>query len=190
MKIGYARVSSEGQSLDVQLAALAEAGCEKVYQEKRSGASKNGRAELALAIDHLRAGDVLIVTKLDRLARSVFDLLEILEAVTTRGAGFNCLQQDGLDTTTPTGKLVLTMLGAIAEFERALIRERQREGIEAAKAKGAYTGRRKEIDRGRVLELWRLGKGATVIGKEMKIGRTSIYRILDEEGVAVRPETT
>lgn len=189
MKIGYARVSSEGQSLDVQLAALAEAGCEKIFEEKASGASTNGREQLELALQFIREGDVLVVTRLDRLARSTADLLEIVERITAAGGGFTCLHQAGIDTTTPTGKLMLTVLGAIAEFERSLIKERQAEGIAKAKERGVYGGRKPEVDRGRVLELWRLGQGATEICRTIKqesgrkIGRTTVYRILDEAGV-------
>src|SRR5687767_6345034 len=122
MLIGYARVSSTGQSLDVQTDALTAAGCEKIYAEKKSGRSAADRTELARALDQLRHGDTFVVTRLDRLARSVADLHRLIEQIATAGAAFRCLQQGGVDTATSTGKLMLAILGAVAEFENDIRR--------------------------------------------------------------------
>src|SRR6185436_19413027 len=171
MQIGYARVSSIGQSLDLQIEALVAAGCKKVYSEKRSGRTAADRAELARALDQLRPGDTLTVTRLDRLARSVGDLHRIMEQITATGAAFRCLQQGGVDTATSTGKLMLAILGAVAEFENDIRRERQRDGIEKAKERGAYKGRPATIDRHRIEQLAASGEGATLIAKNLGISR-------------------
>lgn len=145
MKIGYARVSSAGQSLELQVEALTAAGCTKVYQEKESGKSTDKRVQLAMALEHLREGDELVVTRLDRLARSVVDLYQIVSQIRDAGASFSCLQQGAIDTATPSGKMMLGLLGVVAEFEREIILERQREGIARAVAAGHYSqvGRRR-----------------------------------------------
>ena len=135
MIIGYARVSTEGQTLEAQQAALAGAGAEKVFAEKVSGAV-TGRKALAKAIASLGAGDVLLVTRLDRLARSTRDLLNVLDAVGRAGTGFRSLADAWADTTTPHGRLMLTVLGGLAEFERELIKARTGEGRESALKRG------------------------------------------------------
>src|SRR3974390_79410 len=137
---GYARVSTDGQTLAAQDAALHAAGCAKVYAEKASGA-KTDRAELRKVISRLGEGDGLMVTRLDRLARSPRDLLNSLDEITKRGAGFKSLADSWADTTTPHGRLMLTVLGGLAEFERELIRARTGEGRERAKARGVRFGR-------------------------------------------------
>src|SRR6516162_8332254 len=137
---GYARVSTNGQDLDSQEAELLAAGCAQVFKEKASGA-KTDRAELAKAIRRLDAGDVLVVTRLDRLARSTRDLLNILDAIGKAGAGFKSLKDTWADTTTPHGRLMLTVLGGLAEFERELIRARTDDGRKRAKARGVKFGR-------------------------------------------------
>src|SRR5256885_6166853 len=129
---GYARVSTNGQDLAAQVAELMAAGAAKVFKEKVSGA-KTDRAELAKLIRRLEPGDVLVVTRLDRLARSTRDLLNVIDAVSTRGAGFKSLKDTWADTTTPHGRLMLTVLGGLAEFERELIRARTGEGRKRAK---------------------------------------------------------
>ncbi len=141
MIYGYARVSSADQTLDVQRDALLQAGCEMIREEKRSGASQEGRDEMKLLLEFIRPGDVLTVTKIDRLARSVRDLMEIHDKVVAKGASLRILNM-GLDTQTPTGKLMLGVLGSVAEFERDMILERQREGIAKAKANGRLHRRR------------------------------------------------
>jgi len=137
---GYARVSTNGQSLDQQEAELSAAGCSKVFKEKVSGA-KTDRAELAKLLHKIESDDVLIVTRLDRLARSTRDLLNVIAALTERGAGFKSLKDTWADTTSPHGRLMLTVLGGLAEFERELIRARTGEGRKRAKASGVKFGR-------------------------------------------------
>ncbi len=178
MLIGYARVSSAGQSLELQTEALKAAGCEKIYAEKKSGKSASDRPQLARALDQVREGDTLIVTRLDRLARSVADLHTIVERLTSEGVSFRCLQQGGVDTNTSTGKLMLAILGAVAEFENDIRRDRQRDGIEKAKAAGVYKGRQRAIDPDRVRSLKAGGMGAAAIAKELGIARASVYRAL------------
>jgi DNA invertase Pin-like site-specific DNA recombinase len=144
MIVGYAPVSTDGQTPDAQHAALREAGCEKVYAEKVSGA-KTDRAALARAIAACGPGDTLIVTKLDRLARSTRDLLNTLDAIGEAGAGFKSLADAWADTTTPHGRLMLTVLGGLAEFERHLIRARTDEGRKRAQARGVKFGRKLKL---------------------------------------------
>jgi DNA invertase Pin-like site-specific DNA recombinase len=144
MKYGYARVSTDGQSVDAQVKQLRAAGAEKVFRETASGA-RSDRAQLRRAIDAIDKGDVLMVTRLDRLARSTRDLLNTLAAITGKGAGFRSLNDTWADTTTAHGRLMLTVLGGLAEFERELIRARTGEGRERAKAKGVKMGRKPKL---------------------------------------------
>jgi DNA invertase Pin-like site-specific DNA recombinase len=139
-KLGYARVSTNGQDLAGQIAELEAAGCAKIYREKASGA-KTDRPELAKLLRALGPGDVVIISRLDRLARSTRDLLNVLDAVAKAGAGFRSLKDTWADTTTPHGRLMLTVLGGLAEFERELIRARTGEGRSRAKARGVKFGR-------------------------------------------------
>lgn len=178
MLVGYGRVSSSGQSLDIQHQALIEAGCEKVFSEQVSGRSTIGRDQLNDALDFVREGDTLVVTRLDRLARSVGDLHRIIERLTQKGASFRCLAQAGVDTDTSTGRLMLAVLGAVAMFENDIRRERQMEGVMKAKLAGKYRGRPASIDPTRVRELRDTGMGAAQIAKAMNIGRASVYRAL------------
>lgn len=178
LKVGYGRVSSVGQSLVIQNEALAEAGCEKVFAEKMSGRSAKDRIELQNAIDFVRDGDTLIVTRLDRLARSVGDLHTIIEKLADKGVGFRCLNQSGVDTDSSTGKLMIGILGAVAAFENDIRKERQLEGIEKAKAAGKYKGRPATIDPAKVKALHEQGLGASAIARELSIGRASVYRAL------------
>jgi DNA invertase Pin-like site-specific DNA recombinase len=178
MLIGYARVSSVGQSLEVQIEALTGAGCEKIYSEKRSGRTARDRPELARALNQLRPGDEIVVTRLDRLARSVGDLHRLVDQINTTGAGFRCLQQGGVDTTSSTGKLMLAILGAVAEFENDIRRERQRDGIDKAKERGVYRGRPASIDAETVARLSASGIGATAIARQIGMSRASVYRLL------------
>lgn len=178
MLIGYARVSSVGQSLEVQLDALRAVGCDKVFQEKKSGTSADGRQALADAIDFVREGDTLVITRLDRLARSSVDLHNIVARLNAKGVKFRCLQQAGIDTDSGMGKLVLAILGAVAEFETDIRKERQKEGIEKAKAKGVYKGRKPSVDSDAVQSLKQEGIGPSEIAKRLGIGRASVYRAL------------
>jgi DNA invertase Pin-like site-specific DNA recombinase len=178
MLVGYARVSSTGQSLEVQLDALSSAGCEKVFAEKKSGRAKSDRAQLLECLDFVREGDTLVVTRLDRLARSVGDLFEIIDRLNAKGVTFRCLQQSGVDTDTSSGRLMLAVLGAVAAFEADIRRERQMEGIARAKAAGVYKGRKPSVDVARVRDMKANGLGAGAIARELGIGRASVYRAL------------
>lgn len=183
MIVGYARVSSSGQNLDVQHEQLAAAGCEKIFAEKRSGRTTEGRDALVDAIDFVRDGDVLAITRLDRLARSVIDLHQIVVRLAQKGCGLRVLQQSSIDTTTSAGKLTLSILGAVAEFEADIRKERQRDGIERAKANGVYRGRQSSIDVERLRALKAAGMKPADIARDMGIGRASVYRLLQEPSV-------
>ncbi|MDD8023131.1 MAG: recombinase family protein [Paracoccaceae bacterium] len=182
MLIGYARTSTLDQKagLDAQRRDLTDVGCERIFEEQVSSVDVVKREALAEALVFARQGDTLIVTKLDRLARSVAHLVEILGQLETKGVALRILAM-GIDTSTPTGKLMLTILGGVAEFEREIMLERQREGIAKAKAAGKYKGRaptaRAKADE--VLRLHGEGVGGTEIAKCLGIGRASVYRILD-----------
>jgi DNA invertase Pin-like site-specific DNA recombinase len=180
MIVGYARVSSSGQNLEVQNDQLAAAGCDKIFAEKRSGRTTDGRDALADAIDFVREGDVLALTRLDRLARSVIDLHHIVIRLEGKGCGLRVLQQSGIDTTTSTGKLTLSIVGAVAEFEADIRKERQRDGIDRAKANGVYRGRKPSIDADRIGLLMAAGMTPAAIAREMGVGRASIYRLMDK----------
>ncbi|HHQ4563506.1 TPA: recombinase family protein [Aeromonas veronii] len=174
--VGYARVSTVGQSLDTQLQALAE--CSTIFQEKVSGA-RDDRPQLALLLNSVRKGDVVLVTKLDRLARNTRHLLEISEYLQSKQVALRILNL-GINTSTPTGKLMLTMIGAIATFERELMLERQAEGIELAKQRGVYKGRKPTaMARGEeVLALADRGIAKTEIARQTGISLSSVQRIL------------
>lgn len=178
--IGYARVSTTDQDLSVQLAALRAAGCDVVRSEKVSGASTNGRAELATILDFIRAGDVLMVTRIDRLARSIADLQDIVRTLKAKGASLKATEQP-IDTSTAAGKAFLDMLGVFAEFETNLRRERQMEGIAKAKAAGVYEGKGRPatIPADKVRELAAAGVGPSAIAKQLGISRMSVHRALN-----------
>lgn len=176
MLVGYARVSTVDQMLDVQLDQLSNAGCEKVFSERLSGTTAK-RPELQACLEFMREGDVLVVCRLDRFARSSSDLHRMIASLVERGIGFRCLQQSGIDTTTPQGKLMLAVLGGVAEFENDIRRERQREGIAKAKAKGAYKGGKARIDPARVREAMARGEKPADIARALGINRASVYRL-------------
>ncbi len=175
--IGYARVSTTDQDLSIQEAALRAAGCKVIRAEKRSCATTERREALRTVLDFLHAGDVLMVTRIDRLARSMGDLQDIVRAVRARGAVLNATEQP-IDTGTAAGKCFLDMLGVFAEFETNLRRERQLEEIAKAKAAGVYKGRPISIDAARVRELKAQGMRPVDIAKALKIWRASVYRVL------------
>lgn len=179
MLVGYARVSDSGQHLTVQTEALEAAGCEKIFSEKKSGRRAGDRQALNDAVEFVRGGDTLIVTRLDRFARSTQDLHNLLARLDQKGVGFRCLAQSGVDTTTSTGKLTLAILGAVAAFEVDLRAERQAEGIAKAKAAGKYRGRSPSIDYAKVTRLHGQGNSPTEIAALLGIGRTSVYRALN-----------
>ena len=178
MKIGYARVSSTDQDLSIQIETLEKYGCEKIFQEKVSGTSTQGRDELNTLLEFMREGDELVITRIDRLARSVRDLQNIVYDLNKRGINISATEQP-VDTKTSIGKCFLDMLGLFAEFETNLRKERQMEGIEKAKEKGVYKGRKPSIDASAVKELKEKGMGASAIAKELGIGRASVYRALE-----------
>ncbi len=182
MLYGYARASTVDQDHSIQEAALKAAGCEVIRSEKVSGTSTQGRLELATLLEFIREGDALVVTRLDRLARSLDDLVDIMRTLKAKGATLRATEQQ-IDTSTAAGKAFLGMLGVFAEFETNLRKERQLEGIAKAKAKGVYTGRKPSIEATEVRALKAQGLGATEIAKKLSIGRASVYRILGE-GVA------
>jgi len=181
MEIGYARTSTTEQDAgyEAQIEALGATGIDRIFKEQVSSVAK--RPELCAALDYLRDGDALVVTKLDRLARSVRHLGEIIEAVEAKGAGLRILDLN-LDTRTATGKLILNVMGSVAQFEREMMLERQREGIAKARREGKYKGRqptsREKCDE--VLRLVREGVPKAVIARRLEIGRTTVHRIIDD----------
>jgi DNA invertase Pin-like site-specific DNA recombinase len=176
-KYGYARVSSVGQDLSLQVEALEQYGCDTIRKEKISGTSIKGRDELNILLEFLRQGDQLVVTRIDRLARSIRDLQNIVHTLKEKGVVLKATEQP-VDTSTSAGKAFLDMLGVFAEFETNLRRERQMEGIRSAKERGVYKGRKISINREKVNELRSQGMGATSIARELGIGRASVYRCL------------
>ena len=177
MRYGYARVSTIDQDLSIQNAALTAAGCELVRAEKVSGTSRAGRDELELLMQFMREGDELVVTRIDRLARSIGDLQDIVRALKAKGVALRAIEQP-IDTSTAAGKCFLDMLGVFAEFETNLRKERQLEGIAKAKAAGVYKGRKPSIPVDEVKALRAAGRGATEIAEELGISRKSVYRAL------------
>lgn len=177
-RIGYARVSTTDQDLDIQVAKLKAEGCEVVRSEKVSGASRAGRDQLATIIDFLRPGDELVVTRLDRLGRDTRDVLNLIHECEQRGA-FVTVLDPHVSTRGEMGHVVLTVLGMVAQMERRFIKERQREGIERAKADGVYRGGRQRIDRSRIKALNATGMGATAIAKAVGCSRMQVYRVLN-----------
>jgi DNA invertase Pin-like site-specific DNA recombinase len=175
--IGCARVSTTDQDLSIQEGALRAAGCDVIRAEKQSGTSTQGGAELRTVLDFIGKGDVLLVTRIDRLARSIGDLQDIVRTLKTKGASLRATEQP-IDTSTAAGKCFLDMLGVFAEFETNLRRERQLEGIAKAKAAGVYKGRPALIDAKEVRKLKAEGMGPSEIAKALKIGRASVYRVL------------
>ncbi len=173
---GYARVSTNDQDLTIQEAALRSAGCEVIRSEKQSGTSRDGRPELATILEFVRAGDTVVVTRVDRLARSIGDLQDIVRALRAKGVALKATEQP-IDTGTAAGKAFLDMLGVFAEFETNLRRKRQLEGITAAKARGVYKGRPPSIEAGKIADLEAEGLGASAIAKKLGIGRASVYRV-------------
>ena len=175
---GYARVSTLDQDLTIQEETLRAAGCHVVRAEKRSGTRREGRTELRLLLDFLHPGDTLVVTRIDRLARSVKDLQDIVHELKAKGVALKATEQP-IDTGTAAGKAFLDMLGVFAEFETNLRRERQLEGIRAAKARGVYKGRKPSIDPAEVRRLREAeGLGPSAIARRLGIGRASVYRVL------------
>ncbi len=179
MKIGYARVSTIEQNLDLQLQALKKAGCQKIYREKVSGATRQ-RPEFQRMLDQIRVGDVIVVWKLDRLARSTRDLLETIETIQEAGAKFQSISEPWADTTTHAGKMIMTVFAGIAEFERDLIRERTGAGRDAAKKRGVQFGRPRKLNPEQMQLVRRLldeGKSVRDLAKTFDVHIATIYRL-------------
>lgn len=176
---GYARVSSTDQDLSIQETALRAAGCDPIRSEKRSGTTTENRTELRTLIDFARRGDTIVVTRIDRLARSIADLAGIVRELETKGVALRATEQP-IDTGTAAGKAFLGMLGVFAEFETNIRRERQLEGIAKAKAEGVYKGRPVSIDAAAVKALAGEGVGGSEIARRLGIGRASVYRLLND----------
>jgi DNA invertase Pin-like site-specific DNA recombinase len=180
MLLGYARVSTDDQNLDLQRTALTEAGCGRIYEEKLSGASRN-RPELVRLLDHLRRSDVVVVHRLDRLARSTRDLLDIAELIKEAEAGLRSLGEPWADTTSPAGRMVLTVFAGIAEFERALLQQRTGAGRAAARARGVRFGRRPKLTAEQVVVARRLideGTAVSEMARILKVHAATLYRAL------------
>ena len=181
MLVGYARVSTEDQDLTLQRAALTGAGCKRVYEEKVSGA-KRARPELTRMLDQLRAGDVVVVSRLDRLARSTRDLLDIAEQLKQAEAGLRSLHEPWADTTSPAGRMVLTVFAGIAEFERELIHERTGAGRVSAKARGVRFGRPPKLAADQIALARRLiaeGTSVPEASRILKVHHATLYRALE-----------
>jgi DNA invertase Pin-like site-specific DNA recombinase len=179
MNIGYARVSTTDQSLDLQLTALEQAGCRRIFREKVSGA-KRQRPELQRLLDQLRPDDTVTVWRLDRLARSTRELLEIMEIICAAGASFRSLSEPWADTTNPAGKMIMTVFAGIAEFERALIRERTEAGRRAAHARGVRFGRPPKLTPAQAALALRLieeGQSVREVAKTFQVDGTTLYRL-------------
>lgn len=176
---GYARVSSSSQSLDIQRDALKAVGCEVIRAETKTGTKVDGRTELETLLQFAREGDQIVVTRIDRLARSISDLAGIVRRMEVNGVALKVIEQP-VDTTTAAGRCFLQMLGVFAKFETAIRRERQSEGIAKAKADGVYRGRKASIDAERVKAMAAEGMGPTAIAKALNVGRASVYRLLGD----------
>jgi DNA invertase Pin-like site-specific DNA recombinase len=184
MIIGYARVSTDGPSVDAQQASLKAAGAERVFAEKISGAVTDRKA-LAKAIDALGPGGILLVTRLDRLARSTRDLLNVLATIADRGAGFRSIADAWADTTTPHGRLMLTVLGGLAEFERELIRARTDDGRKRAQARGVKFGRKPKLSQFQIAEAIarrKAGEALIDIGRSYNVSHSTISRLAGARG--------
>lgn len=183
MLIGYARISTAEQSMDLQIDAIKSAGCEKLFSDTVSG-SKARRPGLDEALGFVREGDTLVVWKLDRLGRSLTHLVQLMETLQKRGVSFKSLS-DGIDTTTPMGKMTFGIFGSLSEFELSLLRERTLAGLKAARARGRNGGRKKSLNREQIatmLTLYESGKHSVVdICKQMQISRKSFYNYLARE---------
>ena len=184
MKYGYARVSSKAQDYTAQVEALKAAGCEKIYSEKQSGKSRDGRPEFGKLMKALLPGDTVVVTKLDRLARSSRDLHNILHELDGLSAGFQSLGENWCDTTTDVGRLMLTIMGGIAQFERSLIRGRTDAGIERARKLGKRFGRPERLDDGqkrKIADFYANGETIPELAAEYGCGVGTIWRALQPE---------
>jgi len=183
MKIGYARVSTQDQNLDLQIDALKKECCERIYEEKASG-SKAERPELARMMEHLRSGDILVIWKLDRLGRSLRHLIDLVERLKNMGVELVSIQ-DKVNTATPAGKLIFAIFGALAEFERDIIRERTNAGLAAARARGRVGGRKKALNQSQVKILMTMASDKSLpigdICRQLKISKATYYNYLRQK---------
>ena len=177
MKVAYIRVSSSSQSLDLQREAVQKENVDKIFEEKVSGTSTQGRDKLKEMLEFVREGDTCYITRTDRLARSILDLQLIVKELTDKGVGLVATEQP-ISTKDATSKCFLDMLGVFAEFETSIRKERQLEGIAKAKAKGVYKGGKAKINVDEIIRLKEEGLGSTAIAKKMNIHRDSVYRLL------------
>eukprot|EP00933_Yihiella_yeosuensis_P045277 TRINITY_DN40638_c0_g1_i1.p1 TRINITY_DN40638_c0_g1~~TRINITY_DN40638_c0_g1_i1.p1 ORF type:complete len:210 (+),score=14.45 TRINITY_DN40638_c0_g1_i1:72-701(+) len=177
-RIGYARVSTSGQDLEVQIDKLKACGCEIVRSEVGSGASRDGRTELETIMEFLREGDELVVHRLDRLGRSTRDVLNLVHDLDSKGASLRILEPE-VTTAGDLGRLVVTVLGMVADMELKFIRDRQRAGIDAAKDRGVYTGRKKQVDDDEIRRLAEAGRPKAKIARDLGVSRMTVYRALD-----------
>lgn len=184
--LGYARVSTTDQSLDVQRARLLDAGVHPrlIYEERYTGTKREGRIELEHLLRRLAPGDIIVVTKLDRLGRSLMDLMNIIEEIGNLGAHLRVLDQQGIDTTRPEGKMLFHVMGAFAQFEHEIRSQRQREGIERARAAKKYKGGKPRADRDLIKRLRAEGLGPAEIARQAKCTPMTVWRVLNEKGDA------
>ncbi len=176
-RIGYARVSTHDQDLAIQKERLKQAGCEIIRSETGSGSTRKGRSELETIMDFLHAGDELVVLRLDRLGRSTRDVLNLVHELDEKGASLRVLEPE-ISTTGSMGKMVITILGMVADMELQFIKDRQKAGIDLAKAAGVYKGRQKQIDDLEIKRRVAEGQTKAQISRELKISRMSVFRAL------------
>ena len=190
-RVGYARVSTADQDLDIQIARLEAAGCGIVRAETGSGASREGRGELATIMQFLRAGEELVVLRLDRLGRSTRDVLNLVHEFDAKGASLRVLEPE-ITTAGEMGRMVITVLSMVADMELKFIKDRQKAGIEAAKLNGVYRGkgRRKSVDDDEIRRLVALGVGKAEIARRLKVSRMTVYRALEPSASGNAPDTS
>ena len=178
-RIGYARVSSASQDLDIQIGKLTDAGCEIIRSETVSGASRDGRTELGNVLEFLRRNDELVVHRLDRLGRSTRDVLNLVHELDARGASLRILEPD-ITTKGDMGRMMITVLGMVADMELKFIKDRQRAGIEVARGKGVYKGRRKAVDEIEIRSRIASGSTKAQVARDMCVSRMTVYRALQK----------
>lgn len=181
-RVGYARVSTTDQDLDIQIARMKAAGCEIVRSETGSGASRTGRTELETIMQFLRAGDELVVLRLDRLGRSTRDVLNLVHELEEKGASLRVLEPE-VTTAGDMGRMVITILGMVADMELKFIKDRQRAGIEAAKVEGIYRGRKKNVDDDEIRRRVADGASKAEVARQLKVSRMTVYRALADQDV-------
>lgn len=179
-RIGYARVSTTDQRLDIQIGQLKAAGCDIVRSETGSGASRSGRTELETIMQFLRADDELVVLRLDRLGRSTRDVLNLVHELEQRGASLRILEPE-VTTAGNMGRMVITILGMVADMELTFIKDRQRAGIDAAKAEGVYKGRKKSVDNDEIKRRIAIGESKAEVARQLKVSRMTVYRALADQ---------